>query len=124
MKNIFFTIAAVALIAFTGVSQEKINTAQTEGNTELLKSKKSREYSFVMPHEISTERVEKSAKYYTSYFSVNYNPETREASIQMNEERTKGEMVMGRFLSSCGVRFLKVDDKNITLDEFMNSYLR
>ena len=42
----------------------------------------------------------------------------------MNASHEKGEMIMGRFLSSCGVRYVKVDDKEITLDEFMKVYLK
>ena len=124
MKKAFFTLTAIVALTFTGISQERTNTAVTKGNTELLESKTSKSYSYILPDEISKEKVEKSASYYTKTFTVAYNEKTREAIIVMNEDQMKGEMIMGRFLSSCGVRFLKVDDQEITLDEFMKVYLK
>jgi len=124
MKKAFFTLTAIVALTFTGISQERTNTAVTKGNTELLESKTSKSYSYILPDEISKEKVEKSASYYTKTFIVTYNEKTREAIIVMNEDQMKGEMIMGRFLSSCGVRFLKVDDQEITLDEFMKVYLK
>ena len=89
-----------------------------------MESKTSKSYSYILPYEIAEEKVAKSASYYTKNFTVTYHAKTREAVIVMNENQEKGEMIMGRFLSSCGVRFLKVDDQEITLDEFMKVYLK
>ena len=124
MKKALFTLTAIIALTFTGISQERTNTATTNGDAELLISKTSRSYSYTLPTEISEERVEKSAEYYTTYFAVSYDATSREAKIVMNEKHEKGEMIMGRFLSSCGVRFMKVDDKEITLDEFIKVYLK
>lgn len=124
MKKALLTLTAIAALTFTGISQERTNTATSEGNTELLESKTSRSYTYTLPHEITEKRVKTSADYYTKYFTVAYDTETREAIITMNASHEKGEMIMGRFLSSCGVRYVKVDDKEITLDEFMKVYLK
>lgn len=124
MKKALFTLTAILALTFTGISQERTNTAATKGDAELLLSKTSRTYSYTLPNEITEEKVLKSANYYTSYFTVAYDAASREAEIVMNEKHEKGEMIMGRFLSSCGVRYLKVDDKEITLDEFMKVYLK
>ena len=124
MKKALFTLTAILALTFTGFSQERTNTAATKGNAELLLSKTSRTYSYTLPSEISEEKVMKSANYYTNYFTVDYNASSHEAEITMNEKHEKGELIMGRFLSSCGVRFLKVDDQQITLDEFMKVYLK
>ena len=124
MKKAFFTLTAIVALTFTGISQERTNTAATKGNTELLESKTSKSYSYILPYEITEEKVAKSSSYYTKTFTVTYHAKTREAIIVMNSEQEKGEMIMGRFLSSCGVRYMKVDDKEITLDEFMKVYLK
>ena len=124
MKKAIFLSLLLISFSFVGFSQEKSNTAQTEGKVELIKSKDSREYNYVLPSTVTKERVEKSSGYYTSYFTVKYNDSTKEAVINMVSENKKGEMIMGRFLGSCGVQFLVIDDEEISLSDFMNTYLK
>ncbi|MGY8927209.1 MAG: hypothetical protein ACKVJC_07935 [Flavobacteriales bacterium] len=124
MKKASFLFLLLIAFSFTGFSQEKSNTAQTEGKVELIKSKDSKEYTYILPSTVTKERVEKVSGYYTSYFTVKYNDATKEAVINMTGENKRGEMVMGRFLSSCGVQFVTIDEEQITLSDFMNTYLK
>lgn len=124
MKKAIFLSLLLISFSFVGFSQEKSNTAQTEGKVELIKSKDSREYTYVLPSTVTKERVEKSSGYYTSYFTVKFDDSTKEAVINMVSENKKGEMIMGRFLGSCGVQFLVIDDEEISLSDFMNTYLK
>lgn len=124
MKKLFFTLIAVLTLTATSFSQDATKTAMTEGKAELAKSKVSGEYSYTLPSDVTAEQVKKVSKYYTSYFTIAFDASTQEAVVTMNSEAEKGEMVMGRFLSSCGVSELKVDDSTITLDEFMKTYLK
>ena len=124
MKKASFLFLLLIAFSFAGFSQEKSNTAQTEGKVELIKSKDSKEYTYILPSTVTKERVEKVSGYYTSYFTVKYNDATKEAVINMTGENKRGEMVMGRFLSSCGVQFVMIDEEQITLSDFMNTYLK
>ena len=108
----------------TSFSQDAAKIAVTEGKAELAKSKVSGQYSYTLPSDVSAEQVKKVSKYYASYFTIAFDSSTQEAVVTMNSDAEKGEMVMGRFLSSCGVKELKVDDTTLTLDEFMRTYLK
>jgi len=124
MKKLLFTLIAVLSLSLVGFSQESVKTALTEGHSELVKSKVSGEYTYTLPSTVTSDHVEKVSKYYASYFSIDFDASTKVAKVKMNSEGSKGEMVMGRFLSSCGVRNVTVDDKDITLDTFMSEYLK
>ncbi|MBL1280653.1 MAG: hypothetical protein COA33_010285 [Fluviicola sp.] len=124
MKKLLFTLIAVLTLTVTGFSQDVEKIAITEGKAELAKSKVSGEYTYTLPTHVTEEYVKKVSKYYVSYFTIAFDASTQEAVVTMNSEAEKGEMVMGRFLSSCGVRELKVDESTITLDEFMRTYLK
>ena len=124
MKKLFFTLIAVLSISLVGFSQEITKVALTEGHSALLKSKVSGEYVYTLPSSTTKEHVEKVSKYYASYFTIDFDASTKVAKVKMNLESEKGEMIMGRFLSSCGVRNVTIDDKEIKLDTFMREYLK
>ena len=124
MKKIIFTLIAVLSISLVGLSQEASKMALTEGHTALVKSQETREYIYTLPSDVTSEHVEKVSKYYLTYFTIDFDESTKVAKVKMNAQSEKGEMVMGRFLSSCGVRNITVDDKEMTLDTFMREYLK
>lgn len=124
MKRFIYTLFAVMLVAFAGNAQEPSELAVSKGVDALAKSKGSGEYIFTLPSTVSKEDVEKSSKYYTHYFSVDFKEDAHEATINLVNNEVKSRFVIARFLTSCGVRFITVDGKNVTLDEFSNTYLK
>ncbi|HIP32904.1 MAG TPA: hypothetical protein EYG86_09090 [Crocinitomicaceae bacterium] len=124
MKKIFFTLIAVLTLAMTGFSQDAQKVAATEGQAALQKSKVTKVYTYTLPSNITQDHIDKVSKYYASYFTIAFDASTQQAVVTMNSEMEKGEMVMGRFLSSCQVREVKVDDTLLSLDQFMKEYLK
>lgn len=123
MKKIFFTLIAVMTIAISTFAQDATKMAVTGGDAALAKSKISQVYNYVLPEAITQEHIDRVSKYYTSYFTISFNEENKATKVTLKD--VKGaSMVMGRFLSSCNVREIKIDDKVISLDEFMKNYLR
>ncbi len=122
MKKLFFTLIAVLTLTATTYAQDT-KTAIAETKSELAKSKVSRQYTYILPSNVTAEQVNKYSKYYESYFTIKFDEDTHVAKVTMNSEVKKGEMVMGRFLSSCGVSKVKVGEDTLTLDEFMKKYL-
>ena len=124
MKKILFTLIAILTLTATTFAQETKTIATAETKSELAKSKVSGEYSYVLPSNVTAEQVKKSSDYYTSYFTVGFDASSHTATLKMNNDERISRMVMGRFLSSCGVHNLKVGDDTITLDKFMEIYLK
>lgn len=124
MKRLIYTLFAVMLVSFAANAQEPAELAVSKGGDALAKSKISGEYVFTLPASVSKEDVEKSAKYYTHYFTVNFDAGSHDAKVVLTNNEIKSRYVIARFLSSCGVRFITVDGKNVSLDEFSNTYFK
>ncbi len=124
MKKLFFTLIAILTLTATTFAQDVKTIAIAETKSELAASKVSGEYTYVLPSNVTAEQVKKNAGYYTSYFTVDYDASSHKATLKMNNDERISRMVMGRFLSSCGVHNLKVGDETITLDKFMEIYLK
>ena len=124
MSKLFFTFISILTLTFTTFAQEVETIAIAESKSELAESKVSGEYTYILPTNITAEQVKKNAGYYTSYFTVGYDENSQKATIKLMNDEKISRMVMGRFLSSCGVRNLKVGEETITLDKFMETYLK
>ncbi len=124
MKKIFFTLIAVLTLTLTGFSQDVQKVASTEGKAALQKSKVTRVYTYTLPSDITQDHIDKVSKYYASYFSIAFDASNQQAVVTMKEDQEKGELIMGRFLSSCKVQEVKVDDTLLSLDQFMKEYLK
>ncbi len=124
MKKIISTLIVLLSIVSFGFSQEASNTATSEGKAALMESKVSGEYNFVLAPGQSKEKVEKSASYYISYFTVDYDEKANSAKITMVSDAPKSKFIIARFLSATGSHYVKVDDSVIPMDEFIRSYIQ
>jgi hypothetical protein len=121
-KLIYITIAFFGMASFS-LAQEAKEIAKSISASELVKSKSSGVYVLTLPNEVTTEMVEKNVKYYTHYFTVAFNQSSHTATITMIDNQPKNRTVIARFLTACGVRYVSVDKSNLTLEDFMKSYL-
>ena len=124
MKKLISTLIAVLAIVSFGFSQEASNTATSEGRAALTESKVSGEYTFILAADQTKEKVERSANYYTSYFTVNYDEKANSAKITMVDDEPRSKFIIARFLSATGAQYVKVDDAVIPMDEFIKSYMQ
>ncbi len=120
MKKILLSLLSIFSFVVIGFSQVAI----AEGEDALNKSKTTGEYVYIMPDEVDAEKVEKAASYYTSYFTVAFDDETNKAIVKMNPKAKNSRIIMARFLLSSGVREVKVDDKTLRMDEYINTHLK
>lgn len=112
------------LVSFASNAQEPSELATSKGADALTKSKSSGEYVFTLPSTVSREDVEKSSKYYTHYFTVSFDAGSHDATVSMVSNDGKSRYVIARFLTSCGVRFIKVDGNNLSLEVFSETYFK
>ena len=124
MKKIISTLLfVVGLVSFT-FAQDANNTALTNGTEELAASKTSGVYEFTLPSSLTKEDVEKSAKYYTSIFSLEFDEGSHVATITMIDNSLKNRYVMTRLLTACKVNYVNVDETSYQLYDFIDAYLK
>ncbi|PWH85434.1 hypothetical protein [Brumimicrobium oceani] len=115
-------ILLFAIMIFTGVGFAQ--TAYVEGTAATLKENLDKNFvTFKMPSEVTSEVVDKSAQYYTDYFTVDFSPESKLAKINILPQADQPRRVISRFLLSTGVRTVNFEGKDFTIMEFYANYL-
>ena len=80
MKKFVYTMFAVLFVTFATNAQEPAELAVSKGTEALAKSKSSGEYTFTLPSNVTKEDVAKSSKYYTHYFTVDFDAKAHNAT--------------------------------------------
>lgn len=124
MKKIIYSIVLLVSMSSMTYAQEASNIANSNGKLELVKSKTSGEYEFTFATERTKESVEKAASYYTKNFSVAFDETSNTATVKMIDNSITARTTIGRFLSSNQVKFVEIDGVNVTVSDFIMSYLK
>lgn len=123
MKTLFVSLIAFFFATTLSFAQEN-STAVAQKATELVSSKETGKYTFVMPADLTADQVAKNAKYYTHYFTVDFNESSKEAKVTMVINDEKSRHVVVRFLTACGVQNVSVDGKMYSNEDFFNAFLK
>ncbi len=123
MRTLFLSVLTVVSM-FTMSYAQDVNSATAQSKTELISSKVSGNYSFILGNKLSADEVTKNAQYYVHYFTVDYSVKTYEAKVTMltNDEKTRHVVV--RFLTACGIQNILVDGKTISAEEFYINFMK
>ena len=124
MKKLVSSLFIVAGLFTFGFAQEANEIAISNGEMGLVASKISGEYEFTMPSNLTKEKFDASAKYYTTAFSAAYDEGSHKMSLKMIENEQKNRYVIARLLTACQVKYIRVDDTSIKLYEFIEKYLK
>jgi hypothetical protein len=123
MRTLFLSVLTVVSMASVSFSQE-INSASAQSKTELVSSKETGNYSFILGNKLTAEEVAKNAQYYVHYFTVVYSEKTNEAKITMVTNDEKNRHVVIRFLTACGIQNVIVDGRTLSTDEFFINFMK
>ena len=123
MKKLLYTLIVLLGLGSIAFGQDKREVAHSK-KSELVRSKDSGKYKFVLSSDLSKEEVDKNAKYYTHYFTVRFDEVSHEVSLDLIENEAKSRLVISRFLTACGVNYIKVDQENVSLGDFTERYLK
>jgi uncharacterized cupredoxin-like copper-binding protein len=124
MRTLFLTCIAFIGLSTMSFAQETESTATAQSKSELVSSKESGNYLFVLPAGKTAEEINKNAKYYVHYFTVDFNENTSEAKIKMISNDEKSRHVVIRFLTASGVQHVIVDGKSMLTEDFFNNYMK
>lgn len=110
-------------ILFLGAYGLNAQTASISGDAEsMARQVEKGVFEIVMPSTVTAEDAEKTAGYYTEYFTVDFNATSKVAKITMVDNSQLGRRVITRFLLSNEVRELKFNGNNYTLSDFFMKY--
>jgi len=123
MKNLICIAIVLFGCTISVFAQESSQIAITQTAQELVNSKRTGDYSFQLPTSVSQETATSNAKYYTHYFTVTFDNDSHTAKLKMLQNGPKDRFVMVRYLTSCGVKYVKVGSEILKLDEFANDHL-
>ena len=90
--------ALFLVLSITALGQDENKIAHTKGRTDIIQSKETGIYSFILPDSITSSDVERNNEYYTNYFKVEFNELTNEAIIKLMKNDEKSRHVICRFL--------------------------
>ncbi|PKR79871.1 hypothetical protein CW751_13025 [Brumimicrobium salinarum] len=115
-------LSILSIVFFTLSSYGQ--TAKVEGTAEELKKGLAENtLVFIMPADVSKDIVEKSAQYYTDYFSVDFDESSQKAKLTFIEGQENNRRVITRFLLSSKVRTIRFEEKEYTIMEFYANFL-
>lgn len=108
----------------SAIAQETNGIAIAPSKSEMAKGKENGNFTFVMPVGLTPEDVAQSAKYYTHYFTVDYDSSSRAAKIVMIVNDEKSRSVIVRFLISNNVQTVDVEGIMVSVYDFFENYLK
>ena len=120
MKKLFLAIIAVFSLSISSFAQE----ARVENKATLEAGKKSGDFTFYLPESISADDVTQNSKYYTHYFTVNFDDASSKADIKMITNDEKSRHVIVRFLVSLGIEQVVMDGKAENVEAFYQTHLK
>jgi hypothetical protein len=120
MKTIFSTIVFVLAMAFSfGQDLAVVKSAK-----DLTGIKETGKGYITLPAEMTKDAVAASASYYTRYFTVDFNENTKVATITMVNNDERSRQVIVRFLVACSIQKIDVAGDVISRDDLFEKYLR
>ena len=120
MKNLIIILVALFTVSISFSQNAKYNGSKEE----VKAAKESGVYEFTLPQGVEEDEVNKNAGYYTDYFDVEYNHESRVAIITMKDNDEMGRRVINRFLLSSGAKHIEIEGEEFTLSKFFNNFMR
>ena len=124
MKKFYFIAVLFIGFSLTANSQEISKSAFVKSKSEVLKSKETGSYVFMLPKGTTKEKVEQSAKYYTIYFTIIFDETTLEAKINMINNDEKARHVICRFLISTEIEKINMEGQEFFIEEFYKQYMK
>lgn len=124
MRKIFLSLFVLFSLTSFSFAQEAELLVDSKGKSALIESKTTGEFEFKFETKKSKESIEKASSFYTQHFTVDYNEETGIVKINMINNTPESRIIVSRFLSYSQVRFVKVDNENLNMTDFIEMYLR
>jgi hypothetical protein len=122
LNLLLFIFLLSSIICFS--QEEKSKVAFARDKTELLKNKSDGKFLFVLPQNTSNEEVKRNSSFYTSYFTVKFDTNSKEAIIQMKTNDENSRHIILRFFTSFDIEYIQSEGKSYRIEEFYQKFLK
>lgn len=115
----------IGLIAFCIITIGTFaQTATVNGDEEQMKrAVEEGVFMFTLPETATVEQVQKSANFYTDYFTVDYNDEQKTTKIVMIDNDAMTRRIITRFLISNKIQTVDFNGENYTVNDFYEKFM-
>lgn len=118
MKTLFSTLIFIVAI---GIS---FGQASVKSAADLTSIKESGKGQITLPSKLTKADVEAKAKYYTLYFTVDFDEKSKVATINMVDNSERSRAVIVRFLAACEIQTINVGSEAVNRDHLFERYLK
>lgn len=123
MKNlVVFTLMIFGLGAFS-FAQEINQVRFTGSSADLNKALEAGEITFFFNKNADAEAIKANAQYYTNFFTVKHDNASGKCVLKLTKD-DMAKLVISRFLMSNGITDVIIEDKIISVQDFIAQYLR
>ena len=119
-----FLIALFVLVSSYSFSQDRIYEAKVANSADFTANKSNGEFYFTFPAATTKETVEKNAAFYTKFFSVQYDEQSRLVTIKMVQNDEQSRHIINRFLIANKISQINMDGTLYKIDEFYQKKIK
>lgn len=120
MKTIFSTLVLVFAFSFAFGQ----GTANVKSAADLTSIKEKGKGYITLPEKLTKDEVMSKAKYYTLYFTVEFDEKSKVATINMVDNTDRSRGIITRFLAACEIQNINVAGEVINRDQLFEKYLK
>lgn len=120
MKIVLSTLLVLLTMTFS-FGQD---VAVVKSSADLLSIKESGKGKITLPQNLTAEQVKNAAQYYPKYFTVDFDNNTKVATINMVTNDEMSRHIIVRFLAGCNIQTINIDGVDINRDYLFESYLK
>jgi len=122
MKLLFRIFVVFICVLLTGLSFAQDHVARVSSAQELRDIKNTGKCVINLSRSFTKAEVADRSKYYTLYFTVDYNEASKDATITMVDNSPRSRQVIERFLVACEIESVLVGDEKVHHSDLFQKY--
>lgn len=120
MKTLFSTLMFILTVSLS-FGQE---VASVKSVSDLTSIKEKGKGHITLPAKLTKEEVAAKAKYYTLYFTVDFDDKSKVATINMIDNTERSRAIIVRFLAGCEIQTINIAGELVNRDQLYEKYLK
>lgn len=118
------TLFSIVVLFLTMNIASAQNSATVKSASDLTSLKDKGKGFITLPGNLTKEDVASKSKYYTLYFTVEFDDKTKVATINMVDNTERSRAIITRFLAACEVQTIVVGNETVHRDQLFEKYLK
>lgn len=118
------TLVSMLVILLTFSLSYGQETASVKSASDVISIKEKGKGHITLPSKLTREEVMSKAKYYTLYFTVEFDDKSKVVTISMVENTERSRAIIIRFLAACEVQTVNVAGEIMDRAQLYERYLK